>query len=74
MGVFPEHVSMYHMFVWYLQIPKESIKSAGTRITDSCEPSCMCREWNLGPLEEQLMRLTAESSFQTVSFNYLFRS
>ena len=32
--------------------------------TDSCEPPCGCWELNSGPLEEQLVFLTAEPSLQ----------
>ena len=33
--------------------------------TDGCEPSCGCWELNSGPLEEQSVLLTAESSLQS---------
>jgi E3 ubiquitin-protein ligase NEDD4 len=33
-------------------------------ITDGCEPPCRCWELNSGPLEEQLVLLTADTSLQ----------
>ena len=32
----------------------------GTGVTDDCEPPYGCWEWNLGPLQEQPVLLTAE--------------
>ena len=32
----------------------------GIGLIDDCEPPCRCQELNPGPLEEQLMLLTAE--------------
>jgi hypothetical protein len=40
-------------------------KRASDPITDDCEPSCGCWELNSGPLEEQLVLLTAEPSLQS---------
>jgi hypothetical protein len=37
-------------------------------ITDDCEPLCGCWELNLGPMEEQPVFLTAESSLQHLNF------
>jgi hypothetical protein len=34
-------------------------------ITDGCKPPCGCWELNSGPLEEQLVLLSAEPSFQS---------
>lgn len=33
------------------QRPEERIKTAKTRITDGCEPTCVCWQLNSGPLE-----------------------
>lgn len=30
----------------------EDVRSPGTGATESCEQPCVCRELNLGPLEE----------------------
>jgi hypothetical protein len=54
-------------------------KRALDSITDGCEPPCGCWELNLGPLEEQLVLLTAEPSLQhhhhhSPSFFILFLS
>jgi hypothetical protein len=49
--------------------------SSSHPITDGCEPPCGCQELNSGPLEEQLVLLTAEPSLQPQSlssFNYVF--
>jgi hypothetical protein len=32
-------------------MPEEGVKSAESRVTDSCEPPCGCCESNTGPLE-----------------------
>jgi len=42
-------------------------KRASDPITDGCEPPCGCWELNSGPLEEQSMLLTTESSLQPTS-------
>jgi hypothetical protein len=42
-------------------------RSLGT-ITDGCESPCGCWELNSGPLEEQLVLLTAEPSLQPQLF------
>jgi hypothetical protein len=39
-------------------------------ITDGCEPPCGCWELNSGPLEEQSVLLTAESSLQCQVWRY----
>jgi hypothetical protein len=39
-------------------------KRASGSITDGCEPPCGCWELNSGPLEEQSVLLTTESSLQ----------
>ena len=44
----------------------------GTGVTNSCELSCGCWELNLGPLEEQSVLLTAESSLQLLLCHFSF--
>jgi hypothetical protein len=39
-------------------------KRASDPITDGCEPPCGCWDLNSGPLEEQSVLLTTESSLQ----------
>jgi hypothetical protein len=39
-------------------------KRASDLIIDGCEPPCGCWDLNSGPLEEQLVLLTAEPSLQ----------
>ena len=46
-------------------------KKASDPITDGCEPACGCWELNLGPLEEQLVLLTTDSSLQRVILFYI---
>jgi hypothetical protein len=41
---------------------REGVGSPETEVTDSCEPSCGCWEWKLGPLKEQPVFLAAEPS------------
>jgi hypothetical protein len=52
-------------------VPQKSevgIGSSGTGIIDGYELLCGCWELNLGPLEEQQMLLTAETSIQSSVF------
>ena len=48
-------------------------KRAPDLITDGCEPLCGCWESNSGPLEEQAVLLTTESSLQPHKW-YIFKS
>ena len=41
-------------------------KRASDPITDGCEPPCGCWELNSGPLEKQLVLLTAKPSLQPI--------
>jgi hypothetical protein len=50
----------------------ESQKRAPDPITDGCESPCGCWELNSGPLEEQPVLSTFESSLQ--SFSHLFET
>lgn len=36
------------------------VRSPGAGLTNNCEPSCRCWEPMLGPLEKQLVLLTAK--------------
>ena len=40
------------------------VRAPGNGVTDSCELPCGCWDLNPGPLGEQPVRLTAESSLQ----------
>ena len=42
----------------------EGVESPGTGVTESCELPCGCWDLNPGPLEEQPVFLSAESSLQ----------
>jgi hypothetical protein len=46
-------------------------KRVSGSIIDSCKPPCGCWELNSGPLEEQLVLLTAEPSVQSTMFEFL---
>ena len=46
-------------------------KRASGHVIDGCEPPFECWELNSGPLEEQLVLLTAEPSLQPSSFPYI---
>jgi hypothetical protein len=45
-------------------------KRASDPIIDGCEPPCGCWELISGPLEEQSVLLTAESSLQPLPFYF----
>lgn len=49
------------------QKPEELVVSPGTGVTEGCEPLWRCWEPNLGPLLNQKVCLTAESSSSTKS-------
>ena len=58
------------IYFMYMSIPllsSDTPEEASDPITDGCEPPCGCWELNSGPLEEQLMLLTAEPSLQPVN-------
>jgi hypothetical protein len=56
------------LLIWFIWVDciclQTHQKKAPDPITDGCEPPCGCWELNLGPLEEQSVLLTAESSIQ----------
>lgn len=45
-------MSELHMCAWYLGRSQEGVRSAGTGMTDGCEPPDRCWELNLGPQEQ----------------------
>jgi hypothetical protein len=55
--------------------PREGIIGSYYSITGGCQPPCGCWELNSGPLEEQSVLLTAETSFQSRSqLFFLFKT
>lgn len=56
---------VHHMHVISAKARTEGVKFPRTRVTDGCEWPCGCREWNQGPLGEQL--LTTEPSLGPLS-------
>lgn len=64
-------MNIYPRFIYVSQTPEcpqeseEGVRSLGTGVTDDCEPPHWCWELNPGPLQEQQVLLTAESSLQT---------
>jgi hypothetical protein len=68
LSVLPECMYVYHLHAWCAWKPEEAIRSPGKDATDSCELSFWC--WNLGPLEELPVPLTAEPSLQPWSSAY----
>lgn len=58
----------------HYEVQKKVLDSPGTGIMDSWEPSCWYWELNsglLGPLQEQQVSLTTESSLNPGSYNIL---
>jgi hypothetical protein len=56
-----------YLFIYYkytVAVFRHSRKRTSDLITDGCEPPCGCWDLNSGPLEEQLVLLTAEPSLQ----------
>lgn len=62
--VFCVRVCMRTTCVQWSRKPEEGSDLIGTGVTDSCQPPCRSWESNPGPLEEQSVLLTAETSFQ----------
>jgi hypothetical protein len=65
------HVFISCVCVWYLWRSEESIGPPGTDVKDGCELSCECLELNTGPIQEQQVLLTAESSLQPPNFLFM---
>ena len=73
-------LSFFHLFIFILcalvfclhVCLGEGVKSPGTGGTHSCELSCGCWELNLGPLEEQPVLLTIETSLQPLVLWFFF--
>jgi hypothetical protein len=57
-----------YKFIYYIEVHCSCLqthqKRASDLITDGCEPPCGCWDLNSGPLEEQSVLLTAETSLQ----------
>jgi hypothetical protein len=56
MCILPTHISVHHMYVWYLQRSEEDVRFSGitlSAVTDGCEPTWGFWEQNPFPLEEQ---------------------
>jgi hypothetical protein len=64
-GKITEH-SFLRVCFCFLETGFLSVTSPGYPglVTDGCEPPCGCWDLNLGPLEEQLVLLTAEPSLK----------
>ena len=60
-GLHTTHIPVY---VWCLQRSEEGIRFFGTGVLNGCEWLRECSELNLGPLEEQQVFLTTESTLQ----------
>jgi hypothetical protein len=66
------HMSIYFMHMSTPPLLSSDTPEEGIRtITDGCEPPCGCWELNSGPLEEQLVLLTAEPSLYP--HNWVFK-
>lgn len=62
MSTLPECTHVDHMCAWCSQEPEESVSFFGTGITHGCESLSGYWELNLGPLQDQHVFLTTESS------------
>lgn len=49
------------------QRPEEGVGFPGIGVIDGCKTACACWKWKLGPLEEQPIFKTTESSLQVQS-------
>lgn len=45
LAVLPAYMSVYHMYAWCSQRPREGIGSCETVVTDDWEPCCRTRNW-----------------------------
>jgi hypothetical protein len=57
----------YCLCPWFLWQSEENTGSLATGVPDNCELLCECWEPKLGPLQQQLVFLTADPSFQAHS-------
>jgi hypothetical protein len=64
MGALLTCMSVYHMHAMCPRKPEGDGESLGPGVTDGCKLLCGCWDLNPGPLEEQLILFTAESSLQ----------
>lgn len=58
------------MCLW-LKEAEEGVEFPGTGVTDHCEPTCGSWRWNMGPLQEQPVLLTVESSLQPTKLYFI---
>jgi hypothetical protein len=69
---FLKDLFIYFLFVATLLLSSDTPEEGHwIPITDGCEPPRGCWELNTGPLEEQLVLLTAKPSLQPPMFVYL---
>jgi hypothetical protein len=67
-------IYLFYLYEYILAVFRHQ-RRASDPITDGCEPPCGCWDLNSGPLEEQLVLLTAEPSLQPrLPFLKSFRS
>lgn len=66
------YLSVHHMHSWWLQRLNEGDRSP-SEIRDRSKLSCGCWGPNLGPLQEELALLTAESSLRPLLCNFQIR-
>jgi hypothetical protein len=68
MGILLTCMSVNHMHTWYPQRPEEGIRSSNSGVTYGYEPPCGFWELNSSPLEDHLVLLITEPSFQPHDF------
>lgn len=62
MAVLPTYVSVHHLLAWCPWSQDEHVGYPGTILTEDCRLTCGYWESNPGPLKEQPVILTSETS------------
>lgn len=65
----PEWMYVHHMCAWCPWM-SDYVTYTRTRAMGGCEPTCRYWELNLGPLKEQQILLTIQSSLQSLILNF----
>lgn len=72
-GILAAYMSMYYIYVWWLEMPEADAVSPSTRITGY---ESLHRYWesNPGPLEDELVLLMAKQPLQSRYMSFYFKS
>lgn len=72
LSVLPTHVYVYHIHAWCLQRLEEVVRVPGIRVRNGYEPPYRYQKPNPGPLQEQQVLLTYETSLHPHNLYFKF--